>query len=59
MANQQSSKPDDPKPDPGNLPAPENAPPEDSKVKPLDPPPPGEGGGTTGTGDPIKSVKPR
>jgi len=52
MANKQSPKPNDPKLDPDKRPVKENAPPEDSKVKPLDPPPPGEGGGTDGPGRP-------
>ncbi len=51
MAKKQSPKPDNPKPDPSKLPVKEHAPPEDSKIKPLDPPPPGEGDGATGTGD--------
>ena len=51
MANQQSPKPNDPEPDPKEIPVSENAEPEDSKVKPLDPPPPPEGGGTTGAGN--------
>ncbi len=53
MAKKQFPQPNDPKPDPNKSPVRENAPPEDSKVKPLDPPPPpGEGGGTDGPGKP-------
>lgn len=33
--------------DKGMPPVKEKAPPEDTKVKPLDPPPPGSGGGTS------------
>ena len=52
MANKQSPQPNDPQRDPNELPVSENAPPEDSKIKPLDPPPPpGAGGGTPGIGD--------
>jgi hypothetical protein len=49
MAKKQFPK--KPEPKPNELPVAENAPPEDSKIKPLDPPPPGAGGGTTDTGD--------
>ena len=44
-------KPVEPWPDKIMPPVREKAPPEDSKIKPLDPPPPGEGGGTGGTCD--------
>lgn len=44
-------KPIKPWPDPGMPPAREKAPPEDSKVRPLDPPPPPEEGGTPGYDD--------
>ena len=40
MANKQSPQPNDPDLEPDKRPVKENAPPEDSKVKPLDPPPP-------------------
>jgi hypothetical protein len=52
MAKKQSSKkpPAKPKKGKGKGPTVEKAPPEDSKIKPLDPPPPGTGGGTPGIG---------
>ncbi|HVG10138.1 MAG TPA: hypothetical protein VNM67_20715 [Thermoanaerobaculia bacterium] len=51
MAKKQSSKKPPDKPKKGKGPKAEKAPPEDSKIKPLDPPPPGAGGGTPGSGD--------
>jgi hypothetical protein len=56
MAKKRSSKktPRKRKPGKGVPPAPK-APPEDTKVKPLDPPPPAGGGGTS-TGDEYKDT---
>jgi hypothetical protein len=52
MAKKRSSKKpaDKTKAGKGKLPKSEKAPPDDTKIKPLDPPPPQGGGGTT-TGD--------
>lgn len=47
MAKKRSPKKRNPKPDPGLLPMPVNAPPENTKINPLDPPPPQNGGGKT------------
>jgi hypothetical protein len=53
MAKKRSSKKPPAKPGQGKGKQPklEKAPPEDPKTKPLDPPPPGTGGGTTGIGN--------
>lgn len=49
MAKKQSSKtPPRAKPGKGRPPKAEKAPPENTKIEPLDPPPPGSGGTSTG-----------